>query len=55
MKTRVSEGLKTFCAIKMMFNVRSEGLGVKTDLHERVTVPTVTNGWVRETNQMLWK
>ena len=36
---RVGEGLKTFDALKMMFNVRNVSLGVKWELHERVVVP----------------
>ena len=39
---RVGEGLKTFGARNMMFDVRNMILGVKGKLHERVVVPMVT-------------
>ena len=39
---RVSEGLKTFGTMKVMFNVRSKGLGVKREMNGRVVVATVT-------------
>ena len=42
MKTEVAEGLETFGALKMMFNVLCVNLSVKKELHERVVVPTVT-------------
>ena len=44
MEKRVGEGVSTFGAVKMMFNVRSVSLGVKREVHGRVVVPTVTYG-----------
>ena len=39
---RVAEGLKTFGAMKSMFNVRSVSLSVKRQLYEKVVMPTGT-------------
>ena len=41
MEIIVHEGLKIFGAMKMMFNIRSAGSGVKRNLYERVVVPTL--------------
>ena len=40
----VGEGLRTFRAIKRMFDDRSVSLAVKRELFERVVIPTVTYG-----------
>ena len=41
---RVSEGMKTFGAMKRMWKGRSVTVGVKRDLYERIVVPTVMYG-----------
>ena len=40
---RVGEGLKTFGALKMLFNVKSVSFGMTRDMFEGVLVPTVTH------------
>ena len=37
-------GIKTFAELKILFDVRSVGLGVKRELCEIRVVPTVTHG-----------
>ena len=41
---RMGEGIKTFGARKMIFDVKSVSSGVQIEFFERVVVPTVTHG-----------
>ena len=41
---RVGEGMRTFGAMKRMWNGRSVSLRVKRELYERIVVPTVMYG-----------
>ena len=42
--TMIVEGLKTFCAMKMMLNIRSASFSMERKFYERVVVSVVTYG-----------